>query len=313
MEVPPPDIRCSHCGQGPDVVRFLRDKSTASGWRHWCCECKSEKDRETRARRSSSTEIPIAQPVQIAHSVQIEPRREPAIIPGLRHEGRTLKVVGLGDIHAPFHSERGIRLALELIGDEKPDVVVQLGDLYDQLSFGKYPRSFNVYKPKDEIGEGRLFAESLWLSVRHRVPNARLVQLRGNHDDRAYKRLVEHLPAIESLAAPAINALFRFDGVETVDDSREEFELEGVLYHHGHRRFGQHVSWNMRPTVNGHLHVGGVVFKQTEAETIWELNVGFLGDKDAPCFTYRAQRRMHGTTLGVGIIDRLGPRFVPFG
>lgn len=322
---------CPRCKESKPLDRenFGPNAGQPSGFEYYCRPCKRQHSKECRAKRrlhsnpawDNSGQTPalgansfpdgvvLAEPKEIPPPVIIDDRPIPG--EGLPREGLTT-VVALPDIHFPFHSERWFRLALELVGDLKPGLVIQLGDLYDLLSFSKYPRSFNVTTPADEINEARALAESMWATIRHRAPDAKCVQLRGNHDDRANKRVAESLPAIESLVQPVLSALFAFDGVLTVDDTREEFEFEGVLYHHGHRRFGQHVSWNLQSTVNGHLHTGGVVFKQTERQTIWELNAGFGGDKDAPCFTYNAQKRAQPTTLGVGIVDRLGPRFCPF-
>lgn len=138
--------------------------------------------------------------------------------------------------------------------------------------------------------------------------------MRGNHDDRASKRVSEALPELEHLVTPAIAALFQFDGVLTVQDSRMEYEHEGVLYMHGYLGgTGRHLAHNLRSTVHGHTHKGNVTYRHTGEGTVWELDAGFLGDIDAPVFTYSAQKRMHGTTLGCGWIDQYGPRFIPFG
>jgi hypothetical protein len=61
--------------------------------------------------------------------------------------------------------------------------------------------------------------------------------------------------------------------------------------------------------VCGHLHRGGLSFAPGGN---WELNAGWLGDRHAPVFGYHQLKRFHGTTLGVSIVDQMGPRFVPF-
>ncbi len=222
-------------------------------------------------------------------------------------------VLCVPDIHFPWHSERGLRLVLDLVAAAQPSLVIQLGDLYDLLSFSRYPRSHNLYTPAAELSLARQLAADFWYQVRKRSPASRCVQLRGNHDERAHKRVTESLPAIETLVSPALGELFSFDGVETVQDPRMEWEFEGVLYQHGYLGgTGRHLAHNLRPTVHGHTHKGNVTYRHTEAGTIWELDAGFLGDVSAPVFTYTSQKKLHGTTLGCGWIDQWGPRFIPF-
>lgn len=225
---------------------------------------------------------------------------------------RAGSIVALPDIHFPFHHEGVYAWALDIIAKHQPELIIQLGDLFDLISFTKYPRSHNIFMPRDEIAEARELAVEMWREVGKAAPKAKRVQLKGNHDDRAQKRVIEAIPALESLVVPTIDALFQFDGVKTINSSREEFEYNGILFHHGHQRFGQHYLWNNMNTVNGHLHKGGVLFKQTRDGVIWELNAGFMGNLEAPVFTYNAQKKIHGRTLGIGLIDELGPRFCPY-
>ena len=46
-------------------------------------------------------------------------------------------------------------------------------------------------------------------------------------------------------------------------------------------------------------------------ETLWELNVGLLSDVGAGPMEYGPTKRKHWT-LGLGIIDEFGPRFIPY-
>ena len=157
-----------------------------------------------------------------------------------------------------------------------------------------------------------MIAEEFWREAKKAAPNARCIQKCGNHDDRPKKRLAEQLPELLDWVKPGMDAIFKFDGVETQNDAREEFEHNGVLYHHGHSTFGKHYLYNNKCTVNGHLHRGAVEYKQTAEGMIWELNAGCGIDANAPVFTYHSQKRMHGITLGLGYVDKYGPRFMPY-
>lgn len=221
-------------------------------------------------------------------------------------------VVALGDLHKPFHCKKSLEKALTFIQKEKPSVVVQMGDLYDQYAFSKYTRSLNIMTPEEEMTLGRAAAEEMWEEIRRLVPKADLFQIRGNHDDRAMKRLMDKTPEHEHLIRPAIEDLFKFSGVRTIQDSREELFIDGICYIHGHRKHGDHALWNQMSTVVGHTHLGGVVFYNNARGAFWELNCGYLGDKKSPVFGYKAQKKIDRTTNGLGWITEHGPMFVPF-
>jgi predicted MPP superfamily phosphohydrolase len=242
-------------------------------------------------------------------NVVLTPTTEPA---HFYRQMRT-KVIAIGDFHAPFHHRAALSWVLATIEEEQPEVVVQMGDLYDLYGFSKYPRSHNIMTPNAEMDEARAHAEFLWSEVRRLSRGVSCYQLMGNHDDRAMKRIIERSPEHERFVYDGVKEFYSFEGVTTVDDSSEELEIDGVLYHHGHRsQIGQHAAWNRQCTVNGHLHRGGVVYSQEKAGTIWELNAGWLGDREAPVFSYHSQKKRHGTTLGLGLVDSNGPRFMPY-
>lgn len=133
----------------------------------------------------------------------------------------------------------------------------------------------------------------------------------GNHDDRIMKRVLEKNPEIAFLIGNTLKQLYTFENVELVRSY--EYVINDIIFQHGHRsRLGDHAKYNQGSTVCGHSHVGGVVFMRNRLRTYFELNAGFLGDTETAAFAYRAQKLVNNTTLGVGVIDALGPRFIPY-
>lgn len=215
-------------------------------------------------------------------------------------------VVAIGDTHFPYNNPVTIRGILDFIKQTKPDVVVQMGDLYDMYSASKYPRSYNITTPEHEMSWGRLDAEKMWAGVRKAAPKAKCFQLMGNHDDRPLKRTLESTPELEHVVARYVSDLLAFPGVETVG-GREPLVIDGVNYEHGALKAGQHAIANNMPTVVGHSHVGGVIFNGR----LWELNAGWCGDIYAKCFSYVRTRLVASrTTQGFGVVDAMGPRFI---
>ena len=213
------------------------------------------------------------------------------------------------DLHSPWADIKAVSAFYEAIETEKPQVIIQLGDLYDMYSQSKFPRNQDICTPKEEIAEARQFAESFWKNCRKLSgAKTRYIQILGNHDDRPSKRIAERYPEIAALVG--IDHLFKFTGVETILDSRTELTLEGVIYTHGHfTRHGQHSSYYNRSVVHGHTHRGAVVYQKVHGRIIWELDCGHMADENSEPLQYTATKTTRWTQ-GYGIIDDRGPRFI---
>lgn len=218
------------------------------------------------------------------------------------------RVAILGDFHAPCHNRKAAKKALQVIKETRPDAVVQMGDLYDLYNFSRFSKSLNWLTPAAELKAAREAGEELWHSVHRAAPKAQCFQLRGNHDARAEDRMHERFPEAESLLN--VGSLFEFDGVKTFNNWKEEVIIGGVCYQHGFRKHGEHARWNQMNTVVGHSHTGGLVLHKNLKGVYWELNVGWLGDEAAPVFNYLEQRKLSRWTVGMGLIDEHGPRFI---
>jgi len=219
-----------------------------------------------------------------------------------------LHTIILGDTHFPFVHKDSLKKAIDYIAFKKPKRILQIGDLFDMLSHGKFPRSMNVYTPKEEMSEGRKMAEQMWKEIQKACPKAEYRQILGNHDIRPMKRIIEQYPEAEIFFD--FTKWFSFDGVQTHSDIRQELILEGIAYIHGYRgKLGDHMEYMRRPVVCGHSHRGGVFFKNYGDATLFELNAGYLGDPDSKALSYTAQKHNHWTH-GLGEVDIHGPRFI---
>jgi len=224
------------------------------------------------------------------------------------------RILIVGDLHFPYHNQKALNWVYKVIKQVQPTQIVQIGDLYDMYWCSKFPKKFVELTPKEEFSMGYKHAEKFWKKVKTIVPKARCLQILGNHDDRPMKRIIERFPEFESLVN--LSNMYSFPGVKVVLNSKQETILRvnktDVMFHHGYlSQLGQHMLYNQMRVVVGHSHKGGVLYRGRDTDIIWELNVGFLGDADAGPLQYGPQRRRHWT-LGLGVIDELGPRFVPY-
>lgn len=221
------------------------------------------------------------------------------------------KIAILSDIHFPFENQKVIKAFLDFIAEFKPEHIVLNGDVWDFFSHSKYPRTHNLFTPKEEERIARERNEKLWIDIKTRCPNAKCIQNLGNHSVRPLKRILETVPTMEHWIENYFEQLLTFDGVETNFDIRHEIEIAGILIFHGYRsQLGAHRDYTLRNCVNGHTHRGGAVFRQVRGEVIWELNSGVAGDPMSKGLSYTPQK-ITDWTPGFGAIDRYGPRFIP--
>ena len=215
-------------------------------------------------------------------------------------------IVALGDVHAPFHNKKALQEAYQLIKRYQPEVVVQMGDLYDFVSFSKFPKNPNFITPDDEIEQGREAAEEMWDCVKIACPKARKIQLKGNHDIRPIRYVKEFANASITVMKKFVKDMMTFPGVELVED---EYEIDGIVFMHGFKKLGEHAKWNQQSTCVAHSHRPGVIYDSNRNGPFFEFNVGWLGDPKSEAFSYGAWKKLHKMVNGIGYIDKFGPVF----
>lgn len=220
----------------------------------------------------------------------------------------------ISDIHWPFHSQKVIDAFLDYVAEHRPEYIILNGDAWDMYSHAKFPRSHNVFTPREEQALARKANEEFWVAVKARSPNSRYIQMLGNHDCRPLKRVIESYPEAEDWIAEKLKELFTFDGVETIMDPRQELAIrEDILVFHGYRsQLGSHRDYTLTSTINGHTHRGGVVFRRIRGATLFEGNSGLAGDPDSKGLSYASQK-IQDWTPGFLAGDKWGPRFIPVG
>jgi predicted phosphodiesterase len=219
------------------------------------------------------------------------------------------KLLGVGDCHFPYSSDSAVRDLLRYIKAEKPDMIVQVGDLYDQYAFSRYGKSLNKDTPNAEMERGKRKAAEMWREIV--ATGATCIQLRGNHDVRLAKRIAEKLPEATDFFDDS--RLFDFPKVQVAKNDRDPMPIrlcgEKVLLHHGFlSKTGDHVKYFRENVILGHTHRGHTHFERMGKRVLWELNCGFMGDEKSHVFGYGAAP--HRWTLGWGVVDENGPRFI---
>lgn len=241
----------------------------------------------------------------VSQHVPIEKRK--------RRENPWPKIMVISDIHWPFCHRPTIEKFMTFVGKMRPDFVVLNGDAWDFYSHSKFPRSHNVFTPKEEERLAREMNETFWKDVKRLSPKSTCYQILGNHDIRPMKRALESVPAMEHWVEKYFQELFTFDGVETIFDTRKELVLgEDIAIIHGYAsRLGEHRDSLHMNAIVGHTHRPGVVYKAIgpNQEPLWEANSGLAGDPTAKGLTY-TNTKMNGWVNSFLVVDEHGPRVI---
>lgn len=235
-------------------------------------------------------------------------------------------IASLGDPHCPFlHVPTFDKLILDIEARKRlygcpPYALVWHGDSFDLFALSKFPRRIRL-SPDDELNFARVQMEQCWTRLRKVCgPRTKFFLLKGNHDERAYKRALEKQPEILPFLEVGLHGLYSFQDngwkVETIHDSKQELEMEGIIFIHGHRtKWLAHLrEFNYMPVVYGHTHRGGVLgyrisYRGKTGEHTWEANPGYLANPFDPELMYRPMKRFFDWTWGWLVIEDRQPTF----
>lgn len=208
------------------------------------------------------------------------------------------KVFVIGDTHFPFHCKKAYAKMLKVIRKEKPDVVIQIGDLLDWYCASKYPKSLNVGTPLEEIKLGVKLATKMWEDIKKIVPRAECHQLLGNHDARMPKRIMEKLPELESFFN--LKRYYQFKNVNVKTSDKEYIVIDGVAYVHGWMSKSlDHAKYFNMPVVHGHRHRPTVEY---DRKNLWSMDVGYMADSKSEVMGY-TQSKFTKWAKACGIVE----------
>jgi len=221
-----------------------------------------------------------------------------------------MRILVIGDTHFPFACKKTLSFIYKSIVKLEPTHIVQVGDLYDFFSWSRFPKSVNLFTPREELNAAIKQAGIFWERIAELAPTAKLHQLKGNHDERIIKRLLDVAPEFEDFID--LSMLWDFPGVKVQPDERTELVVNGIVFIHGYlSQIGQHALKILKPVACGHIHRGGVVFIRHVDRIFWELNAGTAADLTSKAMSYGKLRQFNNMTNGFGWIDDYGPRFIP--
>lgn len=190
------------------------------------------------------------------------------------------QVALIPDLHAPFHDERALRAVCDLLAAEEPEQVIFLGDVADNSMLSKHRthRRFSALLNETNDAVVKNFRR-----VREAVPEASIVFLPGNHDDRVLYYAQDMAPEFEGvrpgrlpedldepLPSIGFRQLWRLDelGIELVDEDWKlaQYGITPELsarhgYLTGNNSERKLLEKHGRSQVHGHDHRGSLVYR----------------------------------------------------
>jgi hypothetical protein len=184
--------------------------------------------------------------------------------------------------------------------DIKPDVVVNLGDMWDLASFSGYDKGkarFHGRQYRKDLDAGLEFDDRLWAATRKaKKKRPRRVFCEGNHEERM-RRALDQQPELEGTIGFNDFQLDRNydDVVEYVGQTPGMIEIDGVVYGHyfvsgvmGRAISGEHPAYTLltktfKSATAGHLHVyDHCVRTNSRGQRLNGLIAGVFQDYDSP-------------------------------
>jgi UDP-2,3-diacylglucosamine pyrophosphatase LpxH len=111
----------------------------------------------------------------------------------------------ISDIHIPFHDRDALAVCLEYLKDIRPNQIILNGDIIDFYSVSRFQKDpMRIDTLQSEIDETRALLNLL----RRNHPTAEMTFIRGNHEERLEKFLIDRASALTSLRCLSMDDLF---------------------------------------------------------------------------------------------------------
>jgi hypothetical protein len=214
-------------------------------------------------------------------------------------------VLVIPDLQIPFQHPYALTF-LKMVRDEyKPDLVVCVGDEWDNCALSRYPKDPDGMSAGDEYRRARRASKAYYEAF----PDVYLCE--SNHRERLYKRAYE-----AGIPKDLIKDTSGYMGSPPGWRWADQWIFDGVVYEHGDRASGANagerlMDANHASVVYGHHHDSpGVTYRQKANKTMFAMNVGCLIDKDAYAMSYTRHNRSK-PVLSCGIVLDGTPHVLP--
>lgn len=189
----------------------------------------------------------------------------------------------MGDWHLPFHNEKALSIAFDVISDFKPDEIVLMGDIFDCYSISRFENK-NPYKISvllsDEIESGANLIDQMV-----RTSNAnKFVFIGGNHEKRISSYIFNKAPAVSNYFPDLKNIFMLPKKFTYIENAQDQGYKMGTLVARHKTYQNQHACHKtLTRATNSYIfgHTHRIQYRATttlEGQTIEAWSIGWLGD-----------------------------------
>ena len=214
-------------------------------------------------------------------------------------------ILFLPDLHLPACNWDAIEWAASVRDQFSIDRVIQLGDMWDQRIWSRFPNDPDFDNPDYEWDCIVEDTERLW----NIFPKMNIIF--GNHDGRIAKRAAD--AGLPYALVPKMYEIFNYEGWDFHVDA-SPLIIDGTIFIHGDEMSGgvglraAKLGLNL---VQGHTHQGRLEHVVNFHKAVWGMECGCLVDNDSSNFRY-AVKSPRKVWLGVGMVINGVPILLPY-
>lgn len=214
-------------------------------------------------------------------------------------------ILVIPDLQIPFHHKGALKFLKRVRDEYEPDVVVCVGDEWDNCALSKYPKDPDGLSAGDEHKRAKRASQGFYEAF----PDVLVCE--SNHRARLYKRALE-----AGIPQGYLRDTHSYMGAPNGWQWANEWRVDGIVFEHGDRASGvsageKLIDANHASTVYGHHHnCPGIAYRKVANRIYFSMNVGCLIDENSYAMSYtRDNRRKPVLSCGV-IVDGV-PQLIP--
>lgn len=218
-----------------------------------------------------------------------------------------MRILAIGDSHAPFAHAGALDFLSDLKRRVKPNVIVHIGDVGDQYGWSRHGRD------PDSPGQAEEWVKCLaWCKKLYKLFPVVSVCV-GNHDERLVKAAIR-----AGLPSRVLRGLPEVYGSPRGWAWRSGYVYDSVIYTHGEGFGGPDAATRAarafgRSCVIGHTHsVGGVRWVCSQYSKVFGCSTGCLVDPQSFGLAY-SRKYAAKPVLGSAVVIDGVPQFYPMG
>jgi len=159
------------------------------------------------------------------------------------------------DLHFPFHNADVVAYIIDIC--RGCDIIGQIGDGLEAYGVSGHEKDPAVKHTLND--EAVMYREKFWLPIRRHNPNARLIQLYGNHEERIDRHVRKQSPALYDLPGHTLQDLIKADEYNIEVHPSSGLLIAGRRFKHGDiaRQLGSargEMIKHRKDGVSGHTH-----------------------------------------------------------